>query len=66
MVFYGSQVSQNVDLPKPFTDYEDDPLQMAGNVMFDSKGEMIFLHSSQFPADRPSVETMLSVISNSA
>lgn len=62
MVFYGSQVSQNVELPKAFSDYEDDPLQMAGNLILDSAGSVVLLHKSQYPADRPSVQEMVELL----
>lgn len=64
MHFYGAQLAQNIPLPKPYTDYVDDPLQMAGNVLFDSKGTAILLHASQQPADRPDVESMLEILQN--
>lgn len=62
MAFYGAQMSQGVNLPRPLTDYEDDPLQMAGNIIIDSEGIVVYLYSSQNPADRPSVEDVLAVL----
>lgn len=62
MIFYGSQLSQNVVLPTPFSDYEDDPLQMGGNVIFDSRGKLVFLYASKYPADRPSIEDLMSIL----
>lgn len=62
MHFYGAQLAQNVELPKPYTDYADDPLQMAGNVILDSNGKLILLHASRHPADRPNAEEMLQVL----
>lgn len=64
MHFYGAQVANNTELPKPYTDYVDDPLQMAGNVIFDSKGNVAYVYTSQHPADRPNVEDMLQVLRN--
>ncbi len=64
MFFYGAQLASNTELPKPFTDYIDDPLQMAGNVIFDSKGNIVFVYASQFPADRPSIGDMLQILEN--
>lgn len=64
MIFYGEQMSQTSELPKPLTDYHDDPLQMGGNVIFSSQCEVIQIHASQFPADRPRVEDILSIFQN--
>lgn len=62
MVFYGSEVAQGTTLPNPLSDYEDDALQMGGNVIVNAQGRIIFLHASDFPADRPAVEDMLEVL----
>lgn len=69
MIYYGEQKSQKIELPKPITEadghYHDDPLQMGGNVIINSQGEVIQIYASQFPADRPEVEDMLIVLSRS-
>lgn len=62
MIYYGEQLARDVNLPKPYADYIDDPLQMAGNVIFDSDAQVVFIHASKYPADRPSVEDMLNVL----
>lgn len=62
MHFYGAEIANNTELPKPYSDYVDDPLQMAGNVMFDSDGNVVFVYASQSPADRPSVEDLLQIL----
>ena len=62
MTFYGWQLSQNIELPKPLTDYEDDPLQMAGNVIISSGGNIVQVHASQYPSDRPTVEDVISTL----
>ena len=64
MIFYGEQMSQKGELPKPLTDYHDDPLQMGGNVII-NQGEVVQVYASQFPADRPKVEDILSFLSQS-
>jgi len=65
MIFYGEQMSQKSEIPKPLTDYHDDPLQMGGNAIINSQNEVIKIFASQFPADRPKIEDMLSVLSQS-
>lgn len=37
---------------------------MAGNVIFDSKGNIVSVYASQYPADRPAVEDMLQILQN--
>ena len=64
MVFYGGELACNTELPKAFSDFVDDPLQMGGNVIFDSKGNFIHVHQSQNPSDRPSVDDMLRILEN--
>ena len=59
MIFYGSSVRKNVKLPKAYSDYEDDTLQMAGNFILDTDGNLALVHKSQNPADRPSVQDIL-------
>lgn len=62
MNYYGSELARGTALPSPLSDYEDDPLQMGGNAIFNAKGRIIFLHPSEYPADRPTVEKMLEVL----
>jgi len=45
MIFYGEQINNGTFLPGPVADFKDDPLQMGGNAIFDSKGSLVFLHS---------------------
>lgn len=61
MIFYGEQMSQGSELPKPLTDYHDDPLQMGGNVIISSQSEVVHIYTSQFPADRPKVEDIVRI-----
>ena len=64
MIFYGEQLSRNVPIPQPLTDYQDDPLQMGGNVILDSSGQVVYVYSSKHPADRPQLPDLLALISN--
>ncbi|KAI9559741.1 hypothetical protein GHT06_013746 [Daphnia sinensis] len=64
MLFYSAELAVGTELPKPFTDYIDDPLQMAGNVISNQRGEMVFVYACQYPSDRPSVTEMIDVLRN--
>jgi hypothetical protein len=39
-----------------------DLAQLGGDVVLDAHGRIVFLHRSEYPADRPDVETILAVI----
>ena len=62
IVYYGQEVGQKKELPKPLTDYEDDPLQMAGNIIIDGRGKVVHVHSSRYPADRPTIDEIVTVL----
>ncbi len=43
----------------PYLDIEDDPMQMAGDVLLDNmNGNIVKKYLSQFPADRPNLDFM--------
>lgn len=64
MLFYSAELAVGTELPKTFTDYIDDPLQMAGNVIFNQHEKMVFVYTCQYPSDRPSVTEMTDVLRN--
>lgn len=40
----------------------DDPHQLGGDVIINSDGEIIMIHRSTFPIDRPTTQAILEVI----
>lgn len=46
----------------PYPDIEDDPLQMGGDILINSKGQIINRHLSKFPADRQNPEIFMDCI----
>lgn len=64
MLFYSAELAVGTELPKTFTDYIDDPLQMAGNVILNQHEKMVFVYTCQYPSDRPSVTEMADVLRN--
>ena len=49
-------------LPTPIEDVDDDPNQMGGDFIVGKDGCMVYVHPSQVPTDRPSVEKLIEVL----
>lgn len=64
VIFYAEQMSQGRQLPKPFENVEDDPHQMGGDFVISGSGRFLLLHCSTNSTDRPSVDTILNVLSS--
>jgi len=61
ITYYGEQIAQGRQLPKSYSDIEDDPHQMGGDFVLSKDGHFLLVHCSSNPRDRPSVDTLLSV-----
>ena len=61
VAYYGGLKAEGKELHKPMEGIEDDPLQMGGDFTMDAKTKkMLYLNRSKTPADRPSIETIVS------
>jgi len=61
---YVSAKLANVTIPIPYGDMEDDPLQMGGDLIFNSDGLPVLTYLSSTPADRPSVSNIIDFLKN--
>lgn len=59
--YYADQKLSGKRLPSAL-DPNDDPNQMGGDVLVNRLGEIIYLHRSQTPTDRPSVKQLQSLL----
>ncbi|ESP02929.1 hypothetical protein LOTGIDRAFT_111068, partial [Lottia gigantea] len=59
MIYYGEQMAQGRDLPKPYQHIHDDPIQMGGDFIIDKEGKMKLVYCSKASNDRPNVEHVL-------
>mgnify|MGYP001801755501 FL=1 len=64
VTYYGEQIAQGRQLPKAYSDIEDDPHQMGGDFIISKSGHFLLVHCSTVPTDRPSVDTLLTVFKN--
>jgi len=55
ITYYGEKIAQGKQLPKAFSNIEDDPHQMGGDFMIDKNGKFTLVHCSSKPSDRPTV-----------
>lgn len=62
--FYGGEKARGTPLPASYTDIEDDPHQMGGDVIVDRSATVKFIYRSKMPHDRPSVDLILHTLNN--
>ncbi|GFR76811.1 selenoprotein L [Elysia marginata] len=62
MCFYAEKLIQGRTFPTPLENVHDDPQQMGGDFILDAAGTVILTHCSKISSDRPSMETLLSVL----
>lgn len=52
---------EEISIPNPYADIKDDPLQMAGDIIF-KNNEPVLIHLSKTSADRPNIESVLELM----
>ncbi|KAK6180779.1 hypothetical protein SNE40_008768 [Patella caerulea] len=62
MTYYAQQMAEGRDLPKPYENIHDDPIQMGGDFVMDKEGKMKLIYCSATPRDRPSATMLLDII----
>ena len=62
MIYYAGMLIKNRELPKPVRDIHDDPLQMGGDVVFESTGNPVFTHLSKTSSDRPKIDEIIKLL----
>lgn len=62
--YYGAQMAKGISLPKGYTNIKDDPHQMGGDFILDKHSQLKFVYRSKVPADRPSVDLILTALEN--
>ncbi|RUS73823.1 hypothetical protein EGW08_018416 [Elysia chlorotica] len=66
MCFYAEKLLAGRTFPTPLENVHDDPQQMGGDFVLDASGTVVFTHCSKVSSDRPTVETLLSVVARLA
>lgn len=60
--YYAMKVAHKSKLVSPLED--DDVMQMGGNAIIDSLGQILYTHPSETPIDRPTPEDIIRVVKN--
>lgn len=61
ITYYAEKIAQGRQLPKSYSNIEDDPHQMGGDFVVSNTGHFLLVHCSTVPVDRPTVQRLLEV-----